>query len=215
LAKNAVLLELIAVMVIAQFVFWFVPEFKFAYTLLPFLYIVVERRLRHRSWQELGFKRRGLRSDLKANWHLFVLVAVVIQLVVVLGSRLWYPELYMRFWSRVELLAESYGRFASMFMFVPLMTLSIFLEELVFRGFAQERLGWFVNRYSAIIIASVVFTLSHFATGRLDTVITDMLLVFLDSSLYGLIYARTRNLLLAWGAHLIADYVDLILMFLL
>jgi len=110
---------------------------------------------------------------------------------------------------------EGYGRFSPVFMFVALLTLSVFLEELVFRSFIQERLGWFIGKYPAIVVSSIVFTVSHFAVGRLNVVIADLMLVFLDSSLYGLIYARSRNLLVVWVAHLLGDYVDLTLMFLL
>ena len=213
--RSTILIELMAVVLLAQLIFWFVPGFEFAYTVVPFLYIVTERHVRSRSWSEFGLKRKAFFSDLKDKWHLFVLVSIVIRFVVILYSRLWFPELYLRFWGRVEFLMEGYGRFSPVFMFVALLTLSVFLEELVFRSFIQERLGWFIGKYPAIVVSSIVFTVSHFAVGRLNVVIADLMLVFLDSSLYGLIYARSRNLLVVWVAHLLGDYVDLTLMFLL
>jgi membrane protease YdiL (CAAX protease family) len=39
-----------------------------------------------------------------------------------------------------------------------------------------------------------------------------VLLIFVDSIIYGLIFARSKNLLVAWVAHFLADVVALVLM---
>ncbi|MFW9913551.1 MAG: CPBP family intramembrane glutamic endopeptidase [Candidatus Thorarchaeota archaeon] len=208
------LLEMILVVAISILLFFFVQGLTWALYFLPLTYVLIERRVRKRGWQEIGLKHADFLSDLKSNWYLFLLVAIVIQLLVVIGSRLWWPALFNQFMIRVEFLVDLYGQIAPFAIFFLLIALATLLEEVVYRGLIQERLGWFVGDRAAIIVASLVMAMVHLTFGEPLAMSADFLLVFLDSILYGLIYARSRNIAVAWIAHLAADYMSLILILL-
>ena len=64
-------------------------------------------------------------------------------------------------------------------------------------------------------MVSLLFTLLHYSAGDRAVVTMDLMLVFVDSVIYGAIYARSQNLWAEWLAHWLADLVALGLMVLL
>jgi len=49
----------------------------------------------------------------------------------------------------------------------------------------------------------------HIAAGSLAIETFDLFTIFLDSILYGIIFARTKNIYTSWSAHLLSDLVGL------
>jgi membrane protease YdiL (CAAX protease family) len=80
-------------------------------------------------------------------------------------------------------------------------------EELIYRGLLQQRLAWYLRGFLAILVASLVFALQHFTPGAPTVIAADLAFVFLDSMVYGWIYARCQNVLVSWSAHVAADLV--------
>lgn len=211
-ADPRILLELIFILIIVVVIFWFMPGLVWLYTILPLIYLLIERRIRHWPLESIGIKYRGVIADLKANFPIIILVAVVMQFLVIAGSYWQWPSLFLHLQDRVAYLHTHFGTFAPFFMFLPLVALSTFLEELVFRGFVQERVSWFSNGFVAIIVGSLLLSVFHYSSGRLSVVMADLFFVFLDNLLYGLIYFRSRNVFVAWTAHLSADIIGLMLL---
>ncbi len=209
--NSKILVELILVMGISVFLFWF-TSLAWVYTILPLSYLLIERRIRHQPLERLGIKYSGIITDLKTNFHIIILVAVGIQLAVIIGSRWFLPPLFLRFEDRVAYLQSYFGSFAPSILFMPLVGISTLLEELVFRGFVQERVSWFYNDFFAIIVGSALLSIFHYSPGDLPIVMIDLLFVFLNCLLYGMIYMRSRNVFVAWTAHLLADLVGLYLL---
>ena len=77
------------------------------------------------------------------------------------------------------------------------------LFQITFRCIAQEKLSWFLSILLAIIKASCFFALMHIATASLAIIIFDLFTIFLDSILYGIIFARTKKHT-SWSAHLLS-----------
>jgi len=213
--SSKMLLELILVMGISVFLFLSVPGLAWVYTILPLIYLLIERKIRHRPLGSMGIKYSGIIADLRANFFIIILVAVGIQFAVIVGSYWLWSPLFIRFQERVVYLQAHFGTFVPFTMFLPLVALSTFLEELVFRGFVQERASWFFNDFVAIIVGALLLTVFHYSSGELPAVMTDLLFVFLDSLLYGLIYLRSKNIFAAWTAHLSADILGITLLQLL
>ncbi|MBP7961033.1 MAG: CPBP family intramembrane metalloprotease [Caldilineaceae bacterium] len=192
----------LALMVIPVFL-W--PQTKTLTALLVLVYLLIERRLRQRSWEEIGFKFRSFKQDLKANWILVVLVGFVLQLLILgVAARIW-PAFLTHVQDRVS------GVIGAQ---VPIMfgvlIFSTLLEELIYRGIFQERFSRVFNPYVVIVVVSVLFAMMHWSEGALPLVLADVGLIVVSSSLYGLIFLRGRNVLVAWLAHLLADVVGLI-----
>jgi len=184
-----------------------VPGAKpFAY-IPPLVYLLRERRIRGRSWEEIGIKLGGFKKDFLTNWHLFFVVAVVLQLPIPLIARAFWPDLLKHISDRVPLLnSSSIGLLIFIIIVVP------FLEELIYRGLLQQRLAWYLNGFVAVVIASIVFGLQHFTPGSPAIVAVDLAGVFVDGMFYGWIFSRCRNVFLSWSAHTAADLVGVALL---
>jgi membrane protease YdiL (CAAX protease family) len=170
----------------------------------PIVYLFAEKWARHRPWKDLGIKRHGFYADFRANWRLFLLVVFVLQVIPV-----------ALFFALPEGLSHVLGRIPAVNTLTVAIALIIVLalrEELVFRSLFQERFSWFIGNVPAIVFVSLIFALSHLTTGALLVLAVDLLFVFLDGVVYGLIFARSHNVLLAWLAHLSADIVGLALL---
>jgi membrane protease YdiL (CAAX protease family) len=178
--------------------------------LLPIIYLLVERHLRGRAWAELGLRRDTFRAALRENWLLILLVSVVIQAATVMVALFFWPALLEHIRLRVPLLDA--GHIVPLLLLLPLATLG---EELVYRGLFQQRLGRSIGTLPSLLVVSLLFTLLHYSAGDRAVVTMDLMLVFVDSVIYGAIYARSQNLWATWLAHWLADLVALGLMVLL
>ncbi|MGZ4920373.1 MAG: CPBP family intramembrane glutamic endopeptidase [Halobacteriota archaeon] len=172
--------------------------------LFPIVYLFVEKWARHRPWKQLGVKRHGFVADLAANWQLYLLVVVVLQIVPVM--------LFFEIPGGVGHILGRIPEVNTLAVLIPLIIILALREELVFRALFQQRFGWYVGTAPALVFMSIIFALSHFTAGALLVVAVDLLFVFFDGVVYGLIFARSQNVFVAWFAHLSADIVGLALL---
>jgi membrane protease YdiL (CAAX protease family) len=209
-SRKKLLFELVLITIFGVVLFWIIPSLVWIYEIASLTYLFIERRIRHRPYGMLGLKRYGLLGDLKKNLPIIVLVVIGTQFLAVFGSYWLYPPLFLRFQERVVYLQTGSSSFLPIFLlFIMLAT---FVEELIYRGFIQERLSWFYNDYASIAVGSLLMSYFHYSTGPLPAIVADLLFVFIDSSLYGIIYMRSRNIFAAWIAHMSADLVSLVLL---
>jgi membrane protease YdiL (CAAX protease family) len=207
--NRNVLFELLLVLAITYCLMYFLRDSaaKGLIIFLPVAYALLELRFRHRSWKELGIIRHGFVRGIITNWHLFVIVALVLQVLIPWISSLLWPDYLHHILDR---LPWSPGAgLAALFSFLVLAAFSTFIEELVFRGLTQERLGWFIPQGGAIVVASVLFGIAHWAPSNPLVVLADISGVVLDGIFYGLIYARSKSIVVSWVAHFLADVVGL------
>lgn len=202
--KQRFLYEVLAVLVITVGLAYISPQLKQIAYVVPLVYVLVERKRRHRSWSEIGIQFKNFGKDFVANWYLFVIVAIIIQFVALFIAKLYWPDLLNHILGRLPSL--NIGSLDSTIAIIIIVT---FMEELIFRGLFQERLSWYVGQAPAILIASIGFGLVHYSQGPFSIVATDIALVILDGIFYGLIYARCRSIFVSWTAHVVADFVSL------
>ena len=204
---KAILLETILMTATALLGMWFLPAYKTVFALLPVGYLLVERRLRHRSWADLGFKFRTFWPDLRANWLLFILLGFIIQPVTVLLAKAGFPQYLAHVQARLP-----FESGISWLMLLPLLSFSLLAEELTYRTLIQGRLTRFIGTPAAIGVASLLFGLAHVAPGPALIVAVDITLIVVDSLLYGMIFARRNNLWVVWLAHLLGDILGLLVL---
>ena len=185
----------------------FIPELTGLMALLPIVYFFVERRIRDKNAATLGALVSRIGEDVGKSWVWILLVAVVSQVVFVFLFKTFSPEI----------IAHVQDRLPSNGMLNTALIIAILIgplgEEISYRGLFQERFGWVMPSWAAIVITSLLFALMHFNPGPADVVFWDLFSVFVDSVLFGIIYAKTRNILVSYIAHLLADIVGLILLF--
>lgn len=203
---NRVLLETIVVTIVSLSGILLLPQLKLIFTLIPIAYLLIERRIRNRTWADLGFKFNTFWADLRANWFWFVLVGVVSQPAWFLIERAVAPEIVDHIIERLPFPPTAGG------LFVYAIPLAIVLigEELTHRTLIQGRLTPFIGIPAAIAVASLVFGISHYSPGPFAIVALDISSIVFDSILFGIIYARSNNLIVSWAAHLLGDILGFI-----
>ena len=204
--NNRVLLETILITIISLGGILLLPQFKLIFSLIPIAYLLIERRLRNRTWADLGFKFITFWADLRANWFWFVLVGIISQPAWFLIERAIDPKIVDHIIERLPFPPSAGG------LFVYTIPLAIVLigEELTHRTLIQGRLSPFIRTTAAIAVASLVFGLSHYSPGPSVVVALDISSIIFDSILFGIIYARSNNLIVSWAAHLLGDILGLV-----
>jgi membrane protease YdiL (CAAX protease family) len=205
--NKSVLIETILVTAVTLLGMWFLPAYKTIFALLPVAYLLVERRIRKRTWADLGFSIRTFWADLRANWILFALVGFVMQPAVALWAKAYFPEYLAHVQARLPFESGmSWG------VLLPLLAISLIGEEMTYRTLIQGRLAPFIGVPAAVGVGSVLFGLAHFAPGAGIVVAVDVGLIIVDSILYGVMFARRNNLWVVWLAHFIGDVLGLLVL---
>ena len=88
---KTILYEVLLVTAVMLLGMWFLPAYKTFFALIPLVYLLIEKRMRHRSWQDLGLKFRTFWQDLRTNWYWFVLVAFISQPLVATLNEIFLP----------------------------------------------------------------------------------------------------------------------------
>lgn len=183
--------------------FLIAPGLRSVTAALPAAYLLFDRRRSGKTWAEIGLKRIGFLDDFKKTKNWIFMVAVVTQVLTIVLASLMMPSFVDHLLARlpmdVTLLMPT----------VIMLVIGTFLEELIFRGFIQARLGAFTSPVIAIGATSILFALMHIAQGAGAVVAYDLFWIFVDSLIYGMIFYKTKNLFVSWTAHLLADFVGL------
>ena len=207
-SKKQLILETIIVLLITVLPALFIPELKGTAVFIPLVYIIlINGWLRKTKWSDLGIRPKTFFLELKRFWWLVLLVGVFIQAAVVFAAKAWMPQFLAHILARLP--------FSTTIGWGPViisLLLATFVEELVYRGLFQKRFGLFMPLNAAILFVSLIFSLLHWAAGPLYVIFVDVFLVFIDSVLYGIIFAKSGNLLIAWLAHFLADVVGIVLL---
>jgi membrane protease YdiL (CAAX protease family) len=180
-----------------------------SFSLLLVGWTVIEGIRGHRAWPSMGFRLDNLWSELRRNAGLVALVAVVMQIIFWLVARFVHPSLMVQVQARAAAMRE--WPLPLLLAFIAYETLA---EEIALHGFVQGRLAPYTGTVPAILLAALLFGAGHWRLyiGPLPA-LADVLFVMADASLYGLVYARSGNIWIAWIAHLLADLVSLALVF--
>ena len=84
-------------------------------------------------------------------------------------------------------------------------------EEIAWRGFFQKQTTKIIKFVPSIILTSLLFALGHFSTGSFVVVAYDLLFVFIDSTIFSLIFKETDNSWCSWIPHFLADILGVLL----
>jgi CAAX protease family protein len=188
--------------------------FVFAYIMIVIFAVGGPRRF-GRSWVELGIKP-GFVADLRSVWYLAGLDAIVFQFVpptVLVAFMFGYgPQLVDHISGRLPIDISSAAGLSSLSTLLVVALVLTLVEELVFRVTIQQRLSLVIGTPAAILATALLFGLTHAVgtTGNPQVILSDIAGVALDGALFGLIYARTHNLLLTWTTHYAADVVGIV-----
>ena len=204
--NNRILLETLLVTLVSLGGILLLPQLKLIFSLVPIAYLLIERKIRQRTWAELGFKFNTFWTDLRANWIWFVLAGILSQPVWFLVERALAPEIVNHVAERLPFPPTAGG----LVVYAIPLAVVVLGEELTHRTLIQGRLTPFIGVPAAILVASLVFGISHYAPGPSAVVALDISSIVFDSILFGIIYARSNNIVVCWAAHLLGDILGLI-----
>jgi membrane protease YdiL (CAAX protease family) len=205
-SNRRIFFEVLAILIATTLLSFLIPAIKGLLEILVVIYFLAEAFLRHRAWTEIGFKPKAFFRDLLANWWLVLLVGFVTQLVPILIAKS-LPEYLTHIQERLPVdISAGWG--------VLLVTLLVgtLAEELAYRALFQERLSWGLGTPLAVLLVALVFAGMHWAPGKAAVVFTDLAFIALDGVIYGAIFARSKNIFVAWLAHFLADVVGITLL---
>jgi len=184
-------------------------QYKLIGMLVTIAYLSFERFLRRRQKEEIGFNFKGVPLAIRENWLFILLVVFVTPLITVVIGKLFVPEYFTHVLNRVA----PYVTMESMNKLLLQLLVLAFGEEIVFRAFLQGRLSLFINPEWAIILSSIVFTAVHFTAGVLVVVAMDLISVFVDSILFGIIFKRSNNVFASTIAHFLGNSFGMLVLF--
>jgi membrane protease YdiL (CAAX protease family) len=208
LKTTRILIETILIISVSLLGIWFLSSAKTLFALIPVTYLLIERHLRKRTWLELGITIRTFWGDLKANWGIFILLGFVIQPAIVIWAKSNFPAYLAHVQARLP-----FGDGIDWGILLLLLAFSLIGEEITYRSLLQGRLAAFIGSPAAIGIASLVFGLAHFSPGPAMVVWMDISTITLAAVLYGLMFARRKNLWPVWLAHLLGDISGLLALY--
>lgn len=78
-------------------------------------------------------------------------------------------------------------------------------EEIAWRGFFQKQTSRLMPFIPSLMITSILFSIGHFNSGSLIVVLYDLLFIFIDSVIFGLIFKKTDNAWCSFLAHFLAN----------
>ena len=208
--KPAPWWEIVIIIALYLIIGFIMPSLKQILAVPLIIYMIVEGLLRHRTWADFGFNLRSIPSGLFKTLGWILLVVIGTQALYAIGAKLFLPEVFTHLIARIPLDISA----ISVSLLITL-AIATFLEEVIFRGLFQNRLSMLLNPMVAIVVTSLVFAVAHFSAGPTIVVIFDLVGVFIDSVIFGIIFQRSRNVFVSWSAHYLADIVGIILIMML
>lgn len=170
-------------------------------------YLLIEKKINKKSWEDIGLNLRSLPGDFKKYWWLIVLP--VISGVVAVGlSKMIVPEFYQHVLERTQPMLL----FDKVFLLIIQLIVLAFVEELVFRAFMQANISTLLKPAYAIAITSFFFSIGHYSSGAVFVVLYDLVFIFIDSLLYGMIFQKTKNVYCCAFSHFIANVVGVFIL---
>ncbi|MHC1682671.1 MAG: CPBP family intramembrane glutamic endopeptidase [Clostridiaceae bacterium] len=205
LLKNYISISIFGVLCLTSIV---VPGIAGLTILFSLLSIFIENKKNKGKRTEIGFIWQNILPDLKKYWWL-ILMPVVSGIVAVTLSKLILPEFYLHVLERTKPMLS----LDKIVLLIPQLFILALGEEIAFRGFFQAKMSNIVKPSWAIIIASLVFAIVHYSVGSILIVIYDLIFIFIDSIIYGIIFQRTKNVYSCTISHFLANLIGICIIF--
>lgn len=141
----------------------------------------------------------------KSIW-LIILMPLFMDVICCIGAKLVLPEFMEHLKSRTELLS-----FDKLLFLVLELAIAALGEEIAWRGFFQKQVIKAVPLVPTLVISSVLFSICHLSEGNVIVVVYDILFIFINSILYGIIFHKTNSVWVSWIAHFLANLSGTIL----
>ena len=95
------------------------------------------------------------------------------------------------------------------FHMIPVLVIELVIaalgEEIAWRAFFQKQLCKIVPFWPAVMVSSALFAICHFNQGSAAVVVYDLVFIWINAIIYGVIFRKTDHALLSAAAHFLAN----------
>jgi len=171
------------------------------------IFFFVTRSRDRQLLTEAGLDLKALKKNFrdKSLWF-WIALPLIMDAISIAISKFFFPEFIEHLLARTEILV-SFDILAVMVVQLAILALA---EEIAWRAFFQNQVNKGFSVIPAILLTSVIFAFGHLAQGNIAVVMYDLFFVFINSAIYGIIFAKTNN---AWAsalAHFMANLASII-----
>ena len=168
----------------------------------------------HKSSEKQPFEGCGLdigaiRKNFKDKSIWFWMALPIIMDAVAIGiSKLLLPEYIDHVLARTE----AFVSFDKVLILIIQLAFLALGEEIAWRAFFQKQLNKALPIIPTLLISSSLFAIGHFSQGNAVIVLYDVLFVFINSVLYGIIFHKTNNAWMSAISHFAANLFSIIVL---
>lgn len=141
---------------------------------------------------------RTLRN--KSIW-LWILLPIGFDIIAIGMSKLIVPEYLSHIISRVDGVLS----FDKLAILIPQLLIFALGEEIAWRALFQKLSAKYMPFTPALLLTSLLFAIGHAAEGSTTVVLYDLLFVFLNSAVYGLVFRKTDNAYVSTISHFLSN----------
>lgn len=177
--------------------------------ILGVVFFFICKAVERQTYEVSGLNIKSIGEDLKdfKIW-LWILMPLAMDVIAITLSKIVLPG-YIE-----HMLLRS----ASMLSFDKVLILIIQLiffamgEEIAWRAFFQKQLKSFLPSVPVLLITSILFSLGHLASGDTIIVVYDLLFVFINSLLYGIVFEKTNNAWISSISHFMSNLFSVLIL---
>jgi membrane protease YdiL (CAAX protease family) len=162
---------------------------------------IVFKIFEQQSFRECGLDLKSIKTTVNPTIWILIAMPTIINILVIVFAKLMLPEYITHVIARSESMLSADK--------LPLLLIQLiilaFVEEVAWRGFFQKQIQSFLPALPAILGTSAIFSLGHMASGSFMIVAYDLLFVFINSLIYGVVFKKTNNVWLSTISHLLAN----------
>jgi membrane protease YdiL (CAAX protease family) len=168
----------------------------------------------HKSSEKQPFEGSGLdigaiRINFKDRSILFwMTLPIIMDAVAIAISKLILPEYIEHVLARTE----TFVSFDKVLILIIQLAFLALGEEIAWRAFFQKQLNKALPIIPTLLISSLLFAIGHFSQGNAVIVLYDVLSVFINSVLYGIIFHKTNNAWMSAISHFAANLFSIIVL---
>ncbi len=148
-----------------------------------------------------GLNHKTILSSLKSkSMILWILMPMIMNVISLLIAKLFVPEFVEHLTARTDFLA---------FNMIPVLIVELVIaalgEEIAWRAFFQKQMSKSLPFVPSLIVSSALFSICHFNQGSAIVVIYDLVFIFINAMIYGIIFKKTDNAFISTIAHFLAN----------
>jgi len=176
---------------------------------LGIIFFFIFKVLEKQAFANSGLDIRAAGASLKnkSTWFWMALPILANTLAFLVGKYL-VPEYTAHVFQR----SQAFLSYEKLAILVPQLAVLALGEEIAWRAFFQKRIGNLVPFVPALLITSALFAIGHLAEGSLPVVAVDVIFIFINSILYGVIFQKTNNAWVSGLAHFAANLFSVIVL---